>query len=242
MNPFNFPFDATTVDPSQGTAQMPVGRNPVIITGNETKATNNATGGMLVLDLLITDGPNKGQTGTHRLNLWNNNPKASEIAQKQLSALCHVTGRFKLNSFNDLNGIPFVVEAGYQTGHEPGPNNPEAKGYTEVKKVLDMQGNEPGKKPANQAPQPAAQSFPQQPNPGHSFGQPQPQPAMPVQAAPAWAAPGQGNPPAAVPAWGAPNAPQQAPAAVPTGSQPGFPSAPWSQAQAPAAGAKPPWG
>lgn len=227
MNPFQFPFDATTVDPTQGAGQLPLGRHPAIITGGEAKATNAANGGMLVLDLSIIDGPNKGQTGVYRLNLWNANPKACEIAQRQLSALCHVTGRFKLNGFNDLNGVPFQIEVGYQNGDGPvSPEHPENKGYTEIKKVFDMQGNEPGKKPTNQAPQPAAQSF------GASAAQaPQQAPA----AAPGWGAPPASAPaPTAAPGWAAPaaNPTQAAPAATP----------PWQQAQAPAGGVKPPWG
>ncbi len=205
-------FDATTVDPTQGAGQMPIGKHPVIIAGSEIKATSSGNGGMLVLELAITDGPNKGQTGAYRLNLYNPNQQAAQIAQRQLSAICHVTGVFKVSDSSQLHNIPFFVEVGYQKGEEPGPNNPEAKGYTEVKKVFDMHGNEPGKKPANTAPQPAAQSF----------APPSAPPAQQAPAAPGWGAPAQ--PAAGFPAQSAPPAP-----------------APWQQTPAAPAGAKPPW-
>lgn len=217
-------FDATTIDPTQGAGQMPIGKHPVAITGSEVKATQAQNGGMLVLDLSIIDGPNKGQTGAYRLNLYNANQKAVEIAQKQLSAICHVTGVFKVSDSSQLHNIPFIVEVGYQKGEEPGPNNPEAKGYTEVKRVYDINGNEPGKKASNPAPQPAAQA-----------------PTAAPAAAPAWNStgnpPAQAQPPAAAPAWAAA---QPNPANFPP---PTAPAAPWQQAPAAApAGTKPPWG
>lgn len=223
-------FDATTVDPTQGAGQMPIGKHPVIIAGSEIKATSSGNGGMLVLDLAITDGPNKGQTGAYRLNLYNPNQQAAQIAQRQLSAICHVTGVFKVSDSSQLHNIPFVVEVGYQKGEEPGPNNPDAKGYTEVKKVFDMHGNEPGKKPANATPQPAAQSF----------APPSAPPAQQAPAGPGWSAPAAQTPPPAAPAAPAWSAPAQPAAGFPAQSAPPA-AAPWQQAPTAQGGSKPPW-
>lgn len=207
------PFDATTVDPSQGSAQLPIGKHPVIIVASEVKANKANDGGYLELDLQIQDGPNKGQIGAYRLNLYNKSQQAVEIANKQLSALCHVVGVFKVSDSSQLHGVPFVIEVGYQKGEDPA-TNPQGKGYTEVKRVFDIQGNEPGKKAVTTAPQPA----------------PQPQ-AQPQQ----WAAPVAPVAPAAPTAWAAP---------APTAPAPQAPSAatpPWQQAPAAPAGNKPPW-
>lgn len=217
-------FDATTVDPTQGPGQLPIGRHPVVISGSEIKATKAQNGGMLELELSITDGPSKGEKGAYRLNLYNPNQQAVAIAQRQLSALCHVTGVFKVADSSQLHNIPFIVEVGYQDGQ--GPNAPQGennKGYTEVKRVFDIHGNEPGKKPANAA----------QP--------PQPAPA----AAPAWNAPTQAPQapaPAAAPAWAPPANPNSAAGfpQAPLAPQAAAQSAPWQQAPATPAG-KPPW-
>lgn len=203
-------FDARTVDPTQGAGSLPVGKHPVVITASEIKPTSDNSGGMLVLDLQIIDGPNKGTTGNYRLNLYNKSAKACEIAHKQMSAVCHVTGIYNVTDSSQLHNIPFVIEVALQSGEEAA-----AKGYTEVKRVYDMQGNEPGKQgqpPA--APQPQAQQFAP--------------PAQQQAAAPAPAA-----------AWGTPTqqqaaAPAPAPAAA-WGNQAGQ-----QQAAAPAGGA--PWG
>lgn len=175
MNPFN-PMD---FDPSQGGGQWPLGKHPVIIESAEVKATNDNNSGMLIFSLKIIDGPNAGHTGPYRLNLYNQSAKAAEIAHRQLSAVCHVTQTYQLGpdgtQLQYLFNKPFVIEVGYQKGEEPGPQNPDAKGYTEIKRVFDMAGNEPGKK--GQAQQSAPQGFGnQQQGGGFNGGQAQQQP------------------------------------------------------------------
>lgn len=173
LNGFN-PMDH---DPSQGGGQLPLGKHPVIIESAEVKATADNANGMLILNLLIIDGPDKGQKGPYRLNLYHSSAEAVRIAHRQLSAVCHVTQTFQLGQdgcqLQFLFNKPFVIEVGYQKGHDPNTGNSEAKGYTEIKKVYDMQGNEPGKTGAAQQPQ-----QPQGGNGGASWaGQPQPEPA-----------------------------------------------------------------
>lgn len=156
LNGFN-PMD---YDPSQGGGSWPIGKHPVIIESAEVKATQDNQSGYLQLNCVITEGPNAGFKGAYRLNLYNQSAKAAEIAHRQLSAICHVTQTFQLGhdgtQVSALFGKPFVVECGYQKGEEPGPNNPDAKGYTEIKRVFDMGGNEPGKQGQAQA---ASQGF-----------------------------------------------------------------------------------
>lgn len=137
------PFDATQVDPTQGAGSLPVGKHPVIAVSSSIDATKAGDGGMLVYILKIIDGPYSGTTGPYRLNLYNNNPKAVEIAQRQLSALCHVTGVYQVADSDALLNIPFVIEVA------PQKDDPS---YTEIKKVFDINGNEPGKPPANGGP------------------------------------------------------------------------------------------
>lgn len=136
------PFDATLVDPTQGAGQLPVGKHPVVAVSSSIDATKAGDGGMLIYILKIIDGPHAGVTGPHRLNLYNNNPKAVEIANKQLSALCHVTGVFQVADSDALLNIPFMIEV------TPQKDEPT---YTQVSRVFDIHGNEPGKAPTNQA-------------------------------------------------------------------------------------------
>ena len=224
-------FNAQQFDPTQGGGSLPVGRHPVIIESSEVKANKANDGGYLQLNLKLIDGPQMGTTGAYRLNLYHSNPQTAEIAHRQLSAICHVIGVFNVQDSQQLHNIPFIIEVGLQKGEEAAQ-----KGYTEVKKVFDINGNEPGKAGQGAAPaQPQAQGGfgqqqpvqqPQQPQGGGAWGgQPAQQPAAQPQGAPA------GN----APAWG------QQPAQQPAAQQPAQQAGGWQQGgAAPAGGA--PWG
>ena len=228
-------FNAQQFDPTQGGGSLPVGRHPVIIESSEVKANKANDGGYLQLNVKLIDGPQTGATGAYRLNLYHSNPQTAEIAHRQLSAICHCVGVFNVQDSGQLHNIPFIIEVGLQKGEEAAQ-----KGYTEVKKVFDINGNEPGK--AGQG-APAAQPQ-QQPAAQGGFGQQQPaqQPAAQPQGnAPAWGGgqpaqqQPQGAPAGNAPAWG------QQPAQQPAAQQPAQQAGGWQQGgAAPAGGA--PWG
>ena len=224
-------FNAQQYDPTQGGGSLPVGRHPVINESSEVKANKANDGGYLQLNLKLIDGPQTGTTGAYRLNLYHSNPQTAEIAHRQLSAICHVIGVFNVQDSQQLHNIPFIVEVGLQKGEEAAQ-----KGYTEVKKVFDINGNEPGK--AGQG-APAAQPQ-QQPAAQGGFGQQQPA-AQPQGNAPAWGGgqpaqqQPQGAPAGNAPAWG------QQPTQQPAAQQPAQQAGGWQQGgAAPAGGA--PWG
>lgn len=183
MQLLNGSFDATKVDPSQGAGQLPVGKFLVIAESSEVKPNKAADGGYLQFNLKIIDGPNTGVGGAYRLNLYHSNQQTAEIAHRQLSALCHVTGVFMVTDSAQLHNIPFMVEVVAQTDPK----------YTQVQKVFDRNGNEPGK--GGQAQQ-AAPAPVQQP----AWGQQQAPQQAPAPVQGGWqpnagGAPAGGNPP-----------------------------------------------
>lgn len=211
-------FNANQYDPNQGMAAHPPAQKiPFTITSTAIVETKDKTGAMLVVDFTSTMG-----TVIQRYNIHNANPKAVEIAYGQLSALCRAVGIYQIDGNNEcaaLRGGKGLMDVGYQKGEEPDPAFPDRKGYTELKRVYDINGNDPSKPAqAQQAapqnaggfggPQQAAaqQSQPLQQQPGGSWGtQPAPQQQQPQaqQAQPqgqAWQ-PGGGQPNAAPP-WG----------------------------------------
>lgn len=201
------PFNAYEVDPASVSAQLPVSDakgHLCIINASEFKPSkNNPNNGYLELTLECVDGQAKGQTGAWRLNLFHENPQTTDIANRQLSALCHVTGQMQINDSSQLHNIPFRAIVGLQKKQKA--DDPD---YTEVKGVLDVNGEKPGHKPA---PQQQAPNFAQQPaQPQGNFQQ------QPQSAAPAWAP--QAQPPQQqVPGW----APQQQASPAPS-------AAPWA--------------
>lgn len=117
-------------------------RYKVMLTGsapeNTTDQFGNVKGGYLAFELQSVEGPTQGQKQIDRINVHHTNPKVVEIANNQLSAYCHVIGKFQFQDTQELHGIPFMAEIGLQK--EPNPNK-----YTEVKALFDINGNEPGK-------------------------------------------------------------------------------------------------
>jgi hypothetical protein len=174
-------FNAHAVDPSQPMSFLPVSDpngHLVIIIASEMKAakSNPEKNGFLELTLQIIDGQHKGETGAYRLNLFNESAQAVDIASRQLSAICHVTGQMMIAESSQLHNIPFRAIVALQK--KTSPTDPD---YTEIKGVLDINGNKPAKPgsapPAQPtqapapttAPAPWPTSAPQQPS---GFAQP----------------------------------------------------------------------
>lgn len=168
-------FDANQFAPRQGGEGHPVGMYQFTITDTKIVQTREGTGGMFVVEFTSPHG-----SIVSRYNIWNNSAKAVEIAHGQLSALCHAVGIFKLDWQNEgaaLRNARGQMKIDYQKGEEPTAEKPTG-GYVEIKKVYDVNGNEPGKAP-NAAPQPMqngqVQSDAAQPWGNGQAAQPQPQ-------------------------------------------------------------------
>ena len=185
------PFSARAVPPaSMSAGQLPVGEYPVKIIAAEIKgSTANENNGMAVFTLQCTQGPNAGIEGMYRLNLFHTDPKVASIAQRQLSALCHVTGVYDVQDLMQLSNREFVLVV------EAKPTDQYPNG-TNVKGVKDMAGNDPGKTGSGA---PAAQTAaPPAAAPAQAWAAPAPAAAAPAPAAGGWA------PPAAAPNGAAP--------------------------------------
>jgi len=143
MAGFNYTFDASQYAPEQSAGVHPVGKFPAVISNTSLP--------------LINDGEDKDRPQfavefetpsgriTSRYSLFSLNPQYVDWANKRLSALCHATGIFKIGMQDTgavLRGARCMIEVG------PQKTKPE---YTEVKRVFDPQGNEPGKAPIAQA-------------------------------------------------------------------------------------------
>lgn len=136
-----FAFNTQGIVPKfGGGGGLPVGKHPVIIYNSKLEATNSGTGGKMVLQLEVIDGPAKGAKGDKNLTLQHSNPTVVRISSEQLTAICHVVGLPNgFQNTSELHGKPFVVEVA------PQKDKPE---YTEVVAVFDMNGNEPGQQGA----------------------------------------------------------------------------------------------
>lgn len=188
-------FDASNVTPQQGISAHPPGMFDFAITHTYLKETKDKQGLLFVVEFTSPAGRIE-----NRYNIYNNSPQAMEIAQKELSALCHAVGQFRVSYPKDAQGMPIFDKAGMELRGKRGRmevapqlnKDGTPNGYVEVKKVFDVNGNEPGKAPAQSQPggqpmqqqpgggwaQPQQQAPQQQPQ-GQWGGDPQPQPEQP---------------------------------------------------------------
>jgi hypothetical protein len=193
-------FNANQYEPSQGVSGHPPAlKIPFTITATEIKENAAKDGGMFVVTLTSQLGDM-----IQRYNIWNKTPKAVEIAHGQLSALCRAVNIYQIDWTNEgaaLRGGKGLMDVGYQKGEEPSADNPNAKGYTELKKVYDPAGNEPGKPPAQQQPQGQGGATPMQKEQGGGWGTGQQQQDKPNPTGGTWQ-PGGGGDANKSPPWG----------------------------------------
>jgi len=121
-------FDSTGIDTTNQFDAIPAGDYEAIVTASEMKSTKDGTGQYLELTSEIQSGQYQGRRMWDRINLVNKNPKAVEIAQKQLAQLCHATGVLQVQNSEQLHNRPFVMKVAVKNDPERGPSN-EIKGY-----------------------------------------------------------------------------------------------------------------
>lgn len=143
-------FNANQFEPNQGFGiHPPAQKIPFTITGTEIKENSAKDGGYFQVEFTTPLG-----LISFRYNIWSKTPKAVEIAHGQLSALCRATSRYQIDWANEgaaLRGGQGLADIGYQKGEEPDPAFPDRKGYTEIKRVYDVAGNDPAKPGVAQA-------------------------------------------------------------------------------------------
>lgn len=227
-------FDARRFTPQQGFDKHPAGMFPFMIANTYGKQNSNGSGYHFVVEF-------KSDVGqiSNNYNLWHSNAQTVEIANKELSALCYAIGIFQMSFPTNPDGSPNLAMFGAEIRGgrgrmevAPQKNNAE---YMEVKRVFDVNGNEPGK--------PAVQGQPQgQPQGNADWGQQ----GQPQQAAQAQPNPPQNPPPGAPmtqqPGGGWGNPPQQTAQPNPPPNQGGWSNPPPNNAGTGAAPNKPPWG
>lgn len=122
-------FNAREVAPSAPIEAIPAGDYEAMVTHSEIKFTKDGTGRYLELTLEIQSGQFQGRKLWDRLNIENRNQKAVEIAQRQLSSLCHAVGVLELpHDATPLHNRPMIVKVAAKSDPERGMVN-EVKGY-----------------------------------------------------------------------------------------------------------------
>lgn len=121
-------FDAEQVAPSQPFELLPAGWYPAQFIESEVKATKDGEGKYLSLTGQVTDldPAHANRKIFVRLNLWNQNDQAVQIAQRDLSAICRACGVLKVDDSEALHMIPLAIklkvrpaQGNYEASNEP---------------------------------------------------------------------------------------------------------------------------
>ena len=228
-------FDANVIQPDNSFDPIPAGWYNAVIDESEMKPTRDGSGTYLALRFNIIDGQYAGRKVFTRLNLRNQNPVAQDIAQKQLSTICHVVNVLQIQDSSQLHALPLQIRVKVTTDPtgQYEPSN-EISGYKAVGAGNGQGAAAPLAAPAYTAPvapvapaQPAAPQVQPQVQPTGGTWQPPAnaaqQWAQPQTAAPAAPAQPAAQPAAPAPQWAnneptqpAPTAPQTAAQAQPT--------------------------
>lgn len=142
-------FDATTVAPREDFSPLPTGEYSAVIIDSDLKPTKKNDGHYLELTFEVRDAEFRGRRVWARLNLDNPNPKAVEIAQRELSAICHATGVMQVNDSVQLHNKPLMIRVEYV---EAGGTRTSATNEIKAYKALAAQpalASAPSPQPSN---------------------------------------------------------------------------------------------
>lgn len=120
-------FNAADVEPSSFDV-LPAGEYQACIVASNIATTKRGDGKFLSLELQVLDGQFRGRKLFDRLNMWNPNPKAVEIAKATLSAICRAVGVLEPKDSSDLHELPMIVKVVVKADEQYGDKN-EIKAY-----------------------------------------------------------------------------------------------------------------
>lgn len=86
------PSAAPDPEPTMSEGLIPNGWYPAEIIDTAVKETKSGTGMYLEIVFKITEGPHARRQVWHRLNLWNQNPRAVEIARTDFKRITNALG------------------------------------------------------------------------------------------------------------------------------------------------------
>lgn len=126
-------FNPNEHEPNQSFDVIPDGWYQAVAINSEMKHTKSGTGQYLEIDFQIIDGPYKGQHVWSRLNLINPKPKAVQIANGDLSAICKAIGKTStVRDSSELHNTPLMIKIKVKPAEGPYDASNDVKGYKSV--------------------------------------------------------------------------------------------------------------
>ena len=107
-------YDASQGEQMSDRSALPPGEYLAAIAKSDVSDTKKGDGRKVDLEFEVLDGAHKGRRFWTTLNLWNPNPVAVEIAQRELNSICHAVGKLRVADTEELHGIPMKVTLGIE--------------------------------------------------------------------------------------------------------------------------------
>jgi hypothetical protein len=92
-------------------------------TKKSEEMNDQSLGQMLKLEFVVLDGLHKGKRLWSQLNIVNANPKAVEIAQKELATICRALSLVCINDSIELHDKPMTISVAIQKDAKYGERN-----------------------------------------------------------------------------------------------------------------------
>ena len=128
-------FNAHDVSPTTDFEPLAAGKYLAVITDSEMKPTKSGNGSYLELTFQVIEGPFKGRLLWSRLNLDNPSPQAVQIAQGELSSICHAVGVMRPKDSIELHNLPLLVTVKCKKRDDTGDVVNEIRGYAKREAV-----------------------------------------------------------------------------------------------------------
>jgi hypothetical protein len=119
-------YDASQGEQMSDRSVLPPGEYLAAIARSDVADTKKGDGRKVTLEFEVLDGLHRGRRFWTMLNLWNPNPQAVEIAQRELNSICHAVGKLRVVDTEELHGVPMLVKLGIDKDN---PNRNVPQGY-----------------------------------------------------------------------------------------------------------------
>lgn len=128
-------FNAQAVQPAQNNfSPIPAGVYPAQIVESELRQLKSGNGTALALQFEILGNQYAGRRVFANLNVNHSNPQAQQIAQEQLSAICHAVGVLQLQDSTQLHNKPLNIRVKIR----------KQEGYEDRNEVSGFEAAQPG--------------------------------------------------------------------------------------------------
>ena len=120
MARLGFTFDSSNQQGQDTNDVLPAGDYLMQVVQSEVRATKDGSGQYVWLEFDILDGEHQGRKYWERLNIWNANPTAAEIANRALTSLTRACGMVAIEDTDDLHFKPIKVRMGVSKRKDTG--------------------------------------------------------------------------------------------------------------------------